>query len=50
MDRPETAIPPDSTPDTSRREFLERLRRTAVVAAPVVAVVALQTPRAMAGY
>ncbi len=37
-----------NTPDVSRREFIDRLRQTAVVAVPVVAVVALQTPKAMA--
>jgi hypothetical protein len=32
----------------SRREFVERLRRKAAFVAPVVATVALMTPRALA--
>jgi len=34
----------------SRREFVERLRRTAIFVAPVVATLALTTPKAMANY
>jgi negative regulator of sigma E activity len=44
---PATSQPHDST-DMSRREWIDRLR-TAAVAAPVVAVVAL-TQSAAAGY
>jgi hypothetical protein len=31
----------------SRREFVERLRRTAIFGAPVVAALALKAPKAM---
>ena len=34
----------------SRREFVERLRRGAQFVAPVVAAVALPTPKAMGDY
>jgi hypothetical protein len=34
----------------SRREFVERLRRAALFAAPVVATLTLKTPKAMANY
>ncbi len=34
----------------SRREFIERLRRAAQFVAPVVAAVALPTPKAMGVY
>ncbi len=56
MEPNETArVPSDESGDPapegfSRRQFVERLRRSAIVAAPLVATLALMTPKARAGY
>jgi hypothetical protein len=42
------ALRPASTDGTTRRAFLERLRKTAAVAVPVIAAVALTPSKALA--
>lgn len=46
---PETSAK-SSNDGVSRREFVERLRRASLVAAPAVAAIALSAPKVSAGY